>query len=250
MSGHSKWHSIKHKKGAADAARGKVFTRHAKLIEVAARRGSDPQMNPSLRLAIDNAKSDNVPNANIDRAVKKGSGELKDGNQIEEVTYEAYGPGGTAMLIHCLTDNKNRTLTNIRIILSKNGGRMGESGSVAYLFQRKGVLTLSTEAKNVDDIELVAIDAGAEDIEKMDDMMRILTAPQDYTETKDALEKAGFKVEKAEIQLLPQMTVHVSDEKTAEKVLKLLDLLDEDEDVDNVASNVDIDEGVLEKLGG
>lgn len=249
MSGHSKWHSIRHKKGAADAARGKVFTRHAKLIQIAAKKGSDPDMNPSLRVAIDNAKAANVPNGNIERAIKKGSGELKDGNQIEEVTYEAYGPNGVAMIINCLTDNKNRSLTNVRTILNKNGGNMGESGSVAYMFQRKGVLEVSTEGNDPEEVELAAIDAGAEDIEALDGQMRIITSASDYMGAKEALEGAGISVSKAEIELIPQNTVAITDENSAEKILKLMDLLEEDEDVDNVASNFDIDDAILEKLG-
>lgn len=249
MSGHSKWHSIKHKKGAADAKRGKIFTRHAKLIEVAARGGPDPAMNAGLRLAIENAKAENVPNANIDRAIKKGSGQLKDGAQIEEVLYEGYGPSGVAMMINCLTDNTNRTFTNIRTIMSKNGGNIGEKGSVAYMFDRKGILELALEGQNAEEIELAAIDAGAEDIEQFEGVMRITTAATDYVSVKDQLEKQGVQITKAVIEQVPQNTIKIEDESTASKILKLVDLLEEDDDVDTVASNFDIDDSVLEKLG-
>ncbi|MBU0727817.1 YebC/PmpR family DNA-binding transcriptional regulator, partial [Patescibacteria group bacterium] len=236
MSGHSKWHSIKHKKGAADAARGKIFTRHANLITIAARAGGgDPDMNPSLRLAIDNAKSDNVPNANIERAVKRGSGEGKDASEIFEITYEGYGPGGTAIIVECLTDNKNRTLTNIRTIFNKRGGNLGASGSVSYIFERKGVITMNTEGKDSDEVELAAIDAGAADIERSDGIMEIYTAPNDLMSVSDNLKEAGFDAEQAEVLLVPNQTVAVEDEKTAQKVMDFIDAIEEDPDVSNVS---------------
>ncbi|MBN2306553.1 YebC/PmpR family DNA-binding transcriptional regulator [Candidatus Peregrinibacteria bacterium] len=247
MSGHSKWHSIKHKKGAADAKRGKIFTRHAALISIAARSGGDPTMNPGLRLAIDNAKKDNVPSANIDKAIKRGTGEDKDAAQIEEVTYEGYGPGGTAIIVECLTDNKNRTYTNIRVIFNKHGGNLGTSGSVAWMFDRKGVITLK---QNTDEAELAAIDAGAVDIEREADLMHVYTKKQELHAVTEKLTTAGFKPEKAEIQMVPNQWVEVKDEATARKILNFMEALDDDQDVSDVASNFDISDELMSKLAG
>jgi YebC/PmpR family DNA-binding regulatory protein len=248
MSGHSKWHSIKHKKGAADAQRGKIFTRHANLITIAARGGGDPEMNPTLRLAIDNAKADNVPNTNIERAIKRGTGEDKSAAQIEEVTYEGYGPAGTAVIVECLTDNKNRTYTNIRTIFNKRGGNLGNSGSVAWMFDRKGVITVKTEGLDSEKTELTAIDAGAEDIEKEDGIMEIYCSPGDLSTLKEKLKEAGMEPENAEIRLIPNQTVKVEDESAAKKILDFMEALDEDMDVNNVAGNFDISDEVMEKL--
>ena len=245
MSGHSKWHSIKHKKGAADAKRGKIFTRHAALISIAARSGGDPEMNPSLRLAIDNAKKDNVPSANIDKAIKRGTGEDKDAAQIEEVTYEGYGPGGTAVIVECLTDNKNRSYTNIRTIFNKQGGNLGNSGSVAWMFDRKGVITL---ANSSDEAELTAIDAGAEDIECEEGTMQVYTSPSDLTTVTDKLKAAGFEAQQAEVQLIPNQTVKIEDGQTAQKILNFMEALDDDQDVSNVSSNFDIPDAIMEKI--
>jgi YebC/PmpR family DNA-binding regulatory protein len=249
MSGHSKWHSIKHKKGAADARRGKIFTRHANLITIAARAGGgDPGMNPSLRLAIDNAKKENVPNDNIDRAVKRGSGELKGAAEIAEVTYEGYGQGGTAIIVECLTDNKNRTLTSIRTIFNKSGGNLGAVGSVAYMFERKGVITINTEDKDADDIELIAIDAGAADIERENGIMEIYTTASDLNTVVEKLKSNGIEPDQAEVLLIPNQTVKIEDENTAQKVLNFIEALEEDPDVSNVSSNFDISDELMEKL--
>ncbi|MBN2086827.1 YebC/PmpR family DNA-binding transcriptional regulator [Candidatus Peregrinibacteria bacterium] len=249
MSGHSKWHSIKHKKGAADAKRGKVFTRHANLITIAARSGGgDPDMNPTLRLAIDNAKRENVPNDNIERAIKRGSGEGKDGVEIVEILYEGYGPGGTAVMVECLSDNKNRTYTNIRTVFNKRGGNLGASGSVAWMFERKGVITINTEGKNEDEIELTAIDSGAEDIEKDGNMMEITTAPNDLNAVADALKKAGAQTEQAEVLFVPSQTVKIEDADTAKKIMDFIDAIEEDPDVSNVSSNFDISDELMEKI--
>ena len=245
MSGHSKWHSIKHKKGAADAARGKIFTRHAKLITIAARDGGDSDMNPSLRLAIDNAKKENMPNANIDRAIKKGSGEDKDATQFFEITYEGYAPGGIAVLVSTLTDNKNRTVSSIRSIFSKNGGNLGESGSVAFMFQKKGIIVISNPSEN---LEMVAIENGAEDVIIEDKHLEVTTDWTDIFSVKKALEDAGSEIESAEITLIPENTIQISDEQSAQKIVRLLNLLEDDEDVSGVASNVDIPAEILEKL--
>lgn len=250
MSGHSKWHSIRHKKGIADAKRGKVFTMHGKLITVAARSGGDPEMNPSLRLAIDNAKKANVPNANIDRAIKRGTGELKDGNQIEEVTYEGYGPCGTAMIVDCLTDNTNRTYTNVRTIFNKNGGNLGGSGSVMWMFDRKGVINLDKTDMNADEVELAAIDAGAEDIERDGDNVTIYTSPSDLSKVAEKLKSSGLEAENAEVTMIPNNTAKIETEEDAKKVMDFIALLEEDEDVNNVSSNFDISDELMEKVMG
>ncbi|QQS59741.1 YebC/PmpR family DNA-binding transcriptional regulator [Candidatus Peregrinibacteria bacterium] len=245
MSGHSKWHSIRHKKGANDAVRGKIFTRHAKLIAIAARSGGDPETNPALRLAIENSKKENMPNANIDRAIKKGTGEDKDGAQMMEILYEGYGPNGVAILVEVLTDNKNRTVSSIRSIFSKNGGSLGESGSVAFLFEKKGVIFLG---KTGEEAELAAIDAGAEDVREQDDMLEVITDPTDLYAVKKTLEEAGFPIESAELSFLPGTTIDVSNEESARKIIHLLELLEDDDDVTRVFSNSDIPEEILERL--
>jgi len=248
MSGHSKWHSIKHKKGAADAKRGKIFTKHAKLISIAARNGDDPNMNPGLRSAIINAKADNVPNANIEKAVKKGSGQDKDAAQYVEMIYEGYGPAGTAMLVEVITDNKNRSVASIKTIVTKNGGHMGEAGSVGWMFDRKGLIIAKADGKNPDEAELEVIDAGAEDLAIDGGEYEIITADTDLMSVRDNLEKIGFKIEKAEISYIPKTTVKIDDIDKAKTVLRLMDLLDEDEDVSNIFSNFDIAEDIMEQM--
>lgn len=246
MSGHSKWHSIKHKKGAADAARGKVFTRHAKLITIAARDGGgDPDLNPGLRLAIDNAKADNMPNLNIDRAIKKGTGEDKEGASFVEADYEGYAPGGVAVLVSTLSDNKNRTVANIRAIFSKNGGNLGESGSVAFLFNKKGIILIGNASE---ELEMAAIEAGAEDVLAEEGSLEVITDPKQFFTVKKALEEAGAEISGAEIRLNPINTVTVTDEEAAKKILRLMQLLEDDDDVSNVAANFDIPEALLERL--
>jgi YebC/PmpR family DNA-binding regulatory protein len=244
MSGHSKWASIKHKKGAADAARGKVFTRHAKLIEIAAREGGggDPSMNPGLKAAIDNAKADNVPNANIDRAVKKGSGELK-GEQTVAVTYEAYGPGGVACIIECLTDNKNRTLSNVKATIEKNGGKWAESGSVKFMFDRKGVVVSERGAvsgERLADLELSLIDAGAEDIDIDADFITVTTGSSDWPKVRDALKEAGLEVKESGLKFVAQQESDISDSETAQKVLGFIEAIEADEDVSEVHTNANL----------
>ena len=248
MSGHSKWHSIKHKKGAADAKRGKIFTKHAKLISIAARAGGDPDMNPNLRAAIINAKADNVPNANIEKAVKKGAGQDKDAAQYVEVIYEGYGPEGTAMLVEVITDNKNRSVTNVKTIMAKNGGNMGEAGSVGWMFDRKGLIMAKAAGKDADEAELEIIDAGAEDLSLEGDEYEIITADTNLMAVRDKLEEAGFSIQKAEISYLPQNTIKLDDVEKARKVLRIMDLLDDDEDVSNVFSNFEIAEEIIDQL--
>jgi YebC/PmpR family DNA-binding regulatory protein len=251
MSGHSKWHSIKHKKAAEDAKKGKIFTKHAKLIAIAARGGGDPNMNPSLRLAIDNARAENMPRENIDRAVKKGTGEGKDAVVMEEIFYEGFGPGGAALYIETLTDNRNRTLTNVKHIMTKHGGNLGSAGSVGYLFKKKGVINVDvkTAGKTEEEIELSAIDAGAEDVVGDGDLVTIYTEPTAVMKVKAALEKSGVKVESASQAYIPQTSVRIEDQDVARQLLKLVDLLEEDEDVSEVHSNFDIPEDILEKIG-
>ena len=243
MSGHSKWHSIKHKKGAADAARGKVFTRHAKLVEIAAREGSsgDPEQNAKLRTAIADAKAENVPNANIDRAIKKGTGELKGAAQTVSVIYEAYGPKGSAFIIECLTDNKNRTLANVKTILGKNGGRFAESGSVMWMFEQKGVVIAELpESCDNDELELSLIDAGAEDISIQDEIIEVITGREGWGSVRDLLKEKGFELQTAGLKYVPNQTVKIDDEKNASSVMKLVELLEEDDDVSEVHTNAEV----------
>jgi YebC/PmpR family DNA-binding regulatory protein len=247
MSGHSKWASIKHKKGAADAKRGKVFTRHAKLIEIAAREGGsgDPDMNPSLKSAIDNAKADNVPNANIDRAAKKGSGELK-GEVTAEVVYEAYAPGGTACIIECLTDNKNRTLSNVKSTIERRGGKWAESGSVMFMFSRKGVVI--AQGTLSEDTELALIDAGAEDVEQTDDIISVTTDGASWTKVRDALKESGCEIQEAGLKYVAQQEVPVTDTEAATKLMGFIEAIEEDEDVSEVHTNADISDEVAASL--
>lgn len=248
MSGHSKWHSIKHKKGIADAKRGKIFTKHAKLIAIAAQKGGEPETNPTLRTAIDNAKVDNMPAANIDRAIKKGTGEDKEGLQIFEVLYEGYGPAGTAILVESLTDNKNRTVSSIKTIFAKNGGNMAAAGSVAWMFDKKGVISMPVGGKNVEEIELDAIDAGADDFEIEEGDLQIYTDPTQLAAVKQALQAKGYQIQSANLSYIAKNDVKIEKEGDATKVLKLMSALEEDEDVGDVYSNFDISESLLEKL--
>ena len=249
MSGHSKWHSIKHKKGAADAKRGKIFTQHAKMIALAAQTGGDPEMNPALRSAIDRAKMDNLPNNNIERAIKKGTGELKDGSVLVETGYEGYGPGGVAILVKAITDNKNRTLPNVRQCFSKCGGKLGSEGCVSWMFEQKGIILINIAGKNMEEVEMAVIEAGAEDMEADNETMTVTTAFEDLGKVRDALIVAGFKIESAKADYVAKEQVKIDDESTANKIIRLMDALDEDEDVTEVAGNFDISEEILEKLG-
>lgn len=239
MSGHSKWSKIKRAKGATDAKRGKIFTRHAKLIQVAARGGGDPSMNPMLRAAIDAARADNTPFDNIERAIKKGTGESKAGAQIEEVMYEGFGPGGVAIYIESLTDNRNRTITNLKIIMGKKGGTMGAAGSVGYLFSKKGMINIPLSDISAEDVELAAIDAGADDVSADDEMVEVQTAPTELMKIRDSLEKAGIKSKSAQLVYVPQTEVKITDEKVANQIIELIDALEEDDDVTCVYSNFD-----------
>ena len=239
MSGHSKWASIKHKKGAADAKRGKIFTKIITEITVAAKMGGgDEEANPRLRTAILKAKGANMPKDNIERAVKKGSGDL-DGVNYTELVYEGYGPGGVALLIDTLTDNKNRTAADVRSQLTKGGGNLGESGCVSYLFKRKGIITFDSDRYTEDDIFAAALDAGAEDVSTEGDAIEVITEPDDFEDVLNALIKAGFENSMAEISKIPDVTVSLNQEKTT-KAIKLIDRLEDLDDVQSVSTNLDI----------
>ena len=244
MSGHSKWSSIKHKKGAADAKRGKVFTKLIKEITVAARLGGgDPDGNPRLRTSILIAKSKNMPVDNITRAIKKGTGELE-GVQYEEHTYEGYGPGGAAIFLEAMTDNKNRTVSEIRAALGKAGGNLGENGCVGWMFEQKGLLTVKTEDKSEDDLMELAIDAGADDLKTVDEHYEITTSIENFEAVRKALEDAGVPMELAEITRIPQNTVSI-DEKKGKALLKLMDILEDHDDIQKAYSNFDISDDVM-----
>ncbi len=247
MAGHSKWANIRFRKERQDAKRGKIFTKLIKELTIAARTGGgDPEANPRLRSAIQAAKAANMPMKNIENAIKKGTGELP-GVTLEEVVYEGYGPGGVALYIVCTTDNRNRTVSEVRHLLSKYGGNLGESGCVSWMFDRKGLIRVGTENYNEEDLVLQAIDAGAEDIQTEDEYYEIYTAPEELELVRSKLEEAGILIESAEITYLPQNTVPLEG-KTAEQMIKLMDALEDNDDVQNVYANFDIDEKVMESL--
>lgn len=256
MAHHSKWHNIRVKKGATDKKRGKIFTRHAKLIEIAAREGGgDPDMNPNLRTVIDNARADNVPNANIERAIQKGTGILS-GDSLIEAFFEGYGPGGVALYIQVVTDNRNRSVGSIKTILSKNGGAMGGAGSVGYLFERRGRILVKIDAgADIDGLQLAAIDAGASDVRVLAGdpdhgvagVVEIYTEASDLMKVKKALEESGYHSQRAEITYVPKTTVPVSDVSVAKQILHLIELLEEDEDVTDVFANFEMPDEVLMK---
>jgi YebC/PmpR family DNA-binding regulatory protein len=246
MSGHSKWSSIKHKKGAADAKRGALFTKLARGITIAARDGADPAGNAALALAIQKAKDSSMPKDNIERAIAKGAGTDKDAAAVEEVVYEGYGPAGVALLIHCYTDNRNRTGADVRSILSKNGGSLGEPGSVAYVFEKKGSIVVETAAASEDDL-MVAIDAGAEDIVEDGDHFEVVSDPHDFVAVRAAIEEAGIPVASADVIQRPKTRVEVED-KDAAKVFRVIELLDDNDDVNDVAANFDVSDAALEEL--
>jgi len=238
MSGHSKWSTIKRKKAAQDAKRGKLFTKLIKEITIAARQGGgDPEGNPRLRLAIDNAKSANMPAENIERAIKKATGEL-DGVDYTEIKYEGYGPGGVALLIESMTDNKNRTVAEVRHLLNKHGGSLGESGSVAWMFDRKGIITLPKNELSEDDLMEIILDAGAEDLQTEEDFFEITTDLDSFEKVRKILIENNIEIENASLQWVAKNNVKVSGE-TAEKLLKLIESLEDNDDVQNVFTNAD-----------
>ena len=250
MSGHSKWSSIKHKKGKIDAKRGQLFTKLARDVTMAARGGADPEMNAALRLAISKAKDANMPNANIDRAIQRGAGGGEADN-LEEVTYEGYGPGGTAVLVDAVTDNRNRTVAEVRLAFSRGGGNLAENGAVAWQFEAQGIITVSAAGQDLDEIQLAAIEAGALDVEVAGDeaTVEVYTEPGSTVAVREALAAAGFTVESADLAKVPQNTVEL-DEKAAVATLSLLEKLDDLDDVSKVHSNADFPEAVLEAAAG
>ncbi|MGM8364696.1 YebC/PmpR family DNA-binding transcriptional regulator [Virgibacillus sp. W0181] len=237
MAGHSKWHNIQRRKNAQDAKRGKIFMRHAKAIYTAAKQGGDVTTNPALRLAIDKAKADNMPNDNIDRAIKKATGTM-DGASYEEITYEGYGPGGTAIIVHVLTDNRNRTASEVRHAFTKNNGNLGETGCVSFMFDRKGYIVILNTDKSVneEEITLAAIEAGAEDIEASDGLYEIYTLPEELQAVADQLREAGYIIEETEVTLIPQTYSQIREEEQG-KMLQLIDMLEDSEDVQDVHHN-------------
>ena len=247
MSGHSKWASIKHKKGALDAKRGALFTKLIKEITAAARNGGSPDANPRLRTAIEKAKESNMPADNIDRAVKKGTGELP-GVSYEEVTYEGYGPAGVAILIEALTDNKNRTTAEVRSILEKKGGNMSGAGSVAWQFAKKGFIVVKKEAAGEDKLMTIALDAGASDFNTQKDSYEITTEPHDFESVRKALLASCITPESAEVTRIPSATVKISGGTDAKSVMALVDALEENDDVQNVYANFDIPDEILHEL--
>ena len=248
MSGHSKWHSIKHAKGAADAARGKLFARLARQIEVAARAGGgDLDANPTLRTMVQKARDGSMPKDNIERAIKRGTGELE-GVRYESVTYEGYAPNGVAVMCECLTDNRNRTGSEVKNVFTRNGGSLAEPGAVAWQFERKGVLNIDASATTEDDLMAAALDAGAEDIADLGDSWQVTTGPSDLHVVRDALEAAGIRVRSIDLTMLATQTVPLTDASAAKTVLRVLDALEEHDDVQNVFANFDIPDDVLQAV--
>ena len=245
MSGHSKWATTKHKKAVIDAKRGKMFAKLIKNVEVAARiGGGDPAGNPTLYDAIQKAKKSSVPNNNIDNAVKRGSGLEAGGADWQTIMYEGYGPNGVAMLIECLTDNRNRAATEVRTALTRNGGTFADAGSVSYLFNRKGVIIVPKAGLSEDDLMLAVLDAGAEEINDLGDSFEVISEPTDLVAVRTALQDAGMDYDSAESSLIPTMTVPV-DEEAARKVFKLIDVLEDCDDVQNIYANFDVSDDVM-----
>lgn len=247
MSGHNKWSTIKHKKGAADAKRGKVFSKIIKEISIAARMGGgDPEGNPRLRTVLNAARNANMPKENIERAIKRGTGEIA-GVTYEEITYEGYGPGGVAVLVEALTDNKNRTVAEIRHIFDKYNGNLGETGCVNWIFEKKGVINIPTEGLTEDQVMELALENGALDVKMVDDIFEITTDPGEFETVRKAVEDAGWKIEEASITMIPQNSVKL-DGKKAEQMLKMMDVLDDHDDLQNVYANFDISDEEMMKL--
>ena len=250
MSGHSKWSSIKHKKGAADAKRGKLFSKLSRAIIVAAREGgADPDANATLATAIQKARDSSMPKDTIERAIARGAGATSDGDAaFETVTYEGYGPGGVAVFVEALTDNRNRTASEVRHIFAKNDGNLGTSGAVAWLFERKGVVLVPAEATDEDELMLAAAEGGAEDVGLDGSSFQVTSAPDDLAAVRAALEAAGIAYESAEVTMLPKTTVGIEDQSAAKKLLRLMDALEDNDDVQAVHANFDIPESVLEAV--
>ena len=248
MAGHSKWANIKHRKGAADARRGKIFTKLNKEIAVAARMGGgDPNTNPRLRKAVMAAKAENMPKDNIERAIAKGSGG-GDGDAYEEILYEGYGPGGVAVLVECMTDNRNRTVADVRHYFAKSNGNLGENGCVAWMFDKKGQILVDKEKISEEELMDKALEAGADDVIEDENEFQVLTSVDEFNDVRDGLEEQGVEFLEASISMIPQNTIEVEDEKVAGALLKLLENLEDHDDVQKVHANFDIDQDLMEKL--
>jgi YebC/PmpR family DNA-binding regulatory protein len=251
VSGHSKWSSIKHKKGAADVKRGKLFSKLSRAIIVAAKEGGgDPANNLALQNAIEKAKSYSMPKDNIDRAIAKGSGADADADAFETIVYEGYGPEGVAVIVEALTDNRNRTAADVRHVFAKNGGNLGATGAVAWQFDRRGVVVVPADGVDDEELLLVAADGGADDLERDGDIFQVTSAPESLSNVRGAIEAAGFAVDSAELMLVPKTTVAVEDEAKARQVMRLIDELEDNDDVQEVFANFDIPEQVLEAVAG
>ena len=251
MSGHSKWSTIKHKKGAADAKRGKLFSKLSRAIMVAAKEGgSDPGSNLALQNAIEKARSYSMPKDNIQRAIAKGTGEGADGSTFETVVYEGYGPEGVAVIVEALTDNRNRTASDVRHLFTKHGGNLGATGAVAWQFERRGVVLVEAEGVDEDELVLAAADAGADDVELDGTTFVVSSSPEQLSAVREALESAGYAVESVELSLVPKTTIAIADESTAKQVVRLVEGLEENDDVQDVYANFDIPEAVLEAVAG
>jgi YebC/PmpR family DNA-binding regulatory protein len=251
LSGHSKWSSIKHKKGAADAKRGQLFSKLSRAIIVAAKQGGgDPANNLALQNAIEKARSYSMPKDNIDRAIAKGSGADADADAFETITYEGYGPEGVAVIVEALTDNRNRTAADVRHLFAKHGGNLGTTGAVAWQFDRRGVVVVPAEGADEEELLLAAADAGADDISRDGDVFEVTSAPESLAAVRAAIEAAGFTVDNAELALVPKTTVTIDDETKARQVMRLIDALEENDDVQDVYANFDIPDRVLEAVAG
>ena len=249
MSGHSKWSTIKHKKGAADAKRGQLFTKLTRAIIVAAKEGGgDPMNNLALQNAVEKARSYSMPKDNIDRAIAKGAGEGTDGANFETVVYEGYGPEGVAVIVEALTDNRNRTASEVRHAFTRHGGSLGTTGAVAWQFERRGVVVVAGAGTDEDELFLAAADAGAEDVEADGDVFQVTSSPEALAAVREAIEGAGFAIESAELSMVPKTTVAIEDESAAKSVMRLIDSLEDNDDVQDVYANFDIPEQVLEAV--
>ncbi len=248
MSGHSKWSTIKRKKGAIDAKRGQIFTRLIKEITVAARAGGgDPEGNPRLRTAVATAKTENMPKDNIARAIKKGTGEIA-GAIYDEIMYEGYGPGGVAVLVECMTDNRNRTVADVRHFFAKSNGNLGEFGCVSWMFEKKGVILIDKKNTSEEQLMDLALEAGADDVVEEESEYQVQTSPEEFENVRSALEAAGMTFLDASVSMIPKTTVEVTDEKIARSLLKLMENLEDHEDVQNIFSNFDIDDALMEQI--
>lgn len=250
MAGHSKWSNIKHRKGAQDKKRAKLFTKLGKELTISAKEGGgDINFNPRLRLALDKARAGNMPKDNIEKAIKKGTGELE-GVDYVEIRYEGYGPSGTAFIVEVVTDNKNRSAASVRSAFSKKGGNLGADGAVAWMFNKNGVISITAEGIDEEELMMTALEAGAEDVKLEGDIYEVITSPVDFQAVLDAIVEAGYKYEEAEVTMIPENRVEVKDEETAKKVLAIYEALEDIDDVDDVYSNFDIPDDVMEKIMG